>query len=222
MTVSVKARSISVAIKLPPAAAAADGKPQEEAKWLFEPLYMEVRSDAPEVTCTPYKVELRVTKAEPAQWPSLELRAGAAAVGSGSAAAAAAAVVAAPVDVQPKTSHELQYPNSKGKDWGKFRLDDEEDKKAGDAALNSMFQKIYAGASDEVRQAMNKSFVESGGTTLSTNVKDVMSRYVHPTAPHGMQVQHNTSEDARRTALAEEEERRNPKKDRFGRGGDDY
>lgn len=57
----------------------------------------------------------------------------------------------------------MDYPSSsvKQKDWDKLvgDLSKEEDELEGDQALNALFQKIYHEGSDEVKKAMNKSFV---------------------------------------------------------------
>ena len=63
----------------------------------------------------------------------------------------------------------------------------------GDAALNKVFQDIYFKGSDEQKRAMMKSFVESGGTVLSTNWNDVGARYVEGSPPKGMEM-HNWNE----------------------------
>jgi len=82
-------------------------------------------------------------------------------------------------------------PYSSGKDWNRVAVDLEkeigEDKAEGEAALNEMFQKIYADSSDEVKKAMNKSFSESGGTVLSTNWSEIGKDKVEVKAPDGME-----------------------------------
>lgn len=60
----------------------------------------------------------------------------------------------------------VRYPSSsqKARDWNKVVTDitkNDEDKPEGQAALNALFQKIYSEGSDEVRKAMNKSFVSN-------------------------------------------------------------
>ena len=59
----------------------------------------------------------------------------------------------------------LKYPSSShfNKDWDKLVADikkeEKNEKLEGEAALNQLFQQIYADGSDEVKRAMNKSFV---------------------------------------------------------------
>lgn len=59
----------------------------------------------------------------------------------------------------------MEYPSSchYTRNWDKLAKDVEEEekneKKEGDAALNELFQKIYADGSDETKRAMAKSFV---------------------------------------------------------------
>lgn len=66
------------------------------------------------------------------------------------------------------------YPTSaKNKvDWD--RLAQEADKEKEDSSdINSLFKQLYKDATDEQRQAMIKSYQESGGTALSTDWGDV-------------------------------------------------
>ena len=55
----------------------------------------------------------------------------------------------------------------------------------GDAAVNKFFQEIYSGADPDTQRAMHKSFVESGGTTLSTNWDEVGKGPVEVKPPQG-------------------------------------
>ncbi|XP_042353811.1 protein SGT1 homolog isoform X3 [Plectropomus leopardus] len=86
-----------------------------------------------------------------------------------------------------------QYPSSSHftHKWDKMVVDISEEEKneklEGDAALNKLFQQIYSDGSDEVKRAMNKSFMESGGTVLSTNWVDVGKRRVEMNPPEDVE-----------------------------------
>ncbi|XP_041698846.2 protein SGT1 homolog isoform X1 [Coregonus clupeaformis] len=114
------------------------------------------------------KVEVKMQKTEGIRWEKLE--------GEGQ---------------EPIIKHFIpnQYPSSSAssRNWDKVVGDiSEEEKKEkleGDAALNKLFQQIYCDGTDEVKRAMNKSFMESGGTVLSTNWTDVGKRTVEMSPP---------------------------------------
>uniref|UniRef100_A0A7N8WZ29 SGT1 homolog, MIS12 kinetochore complex assembly cochaperone n=1 Tax=Mastacembelus armatus TaxID=205130 RepID=A0A7N8WZ29_9TELE len=114
------------------------------------------------------KVEIKMKKTDTTRWEKLE--------GEGQ-------------DSNIKHFNPNQYPTSSHYTckWDKMVVDISEEEKneklEGDAALNKLFQQIYSDGSDEVKRAMNKSFMESGGTVLSTNWKDVGKRTVEMSPP---------------------------------------
>uniref|UniRef100_A0A7N0U4Z5 SGT1 n=1 Tax=Kalanchoe fedtschenkoi TaxID=63787 RepID=A0A7N0U4Z5_KALFE len=103
------------------------------------------------------KIEIRLAKAEPIHWTSLEY------------------------NKETGVTHKINvstvgkgptYPSSKPKrvDWDKLEAqvkeEEKEEKLDGDAGLNKFFADIYRGADEDMRRAMQKSFFESNGTVF--------------------------------------------------------
>ncbi|XP_021892091.1 protein SGT1 homolog [Carica papaya] len=127
------------------------------------------------------KIEVRLAKAERIHWNSLEF--------------SQENAVVQRVNVSSVTAAQRPtYPSSKPKrvDWDKLeaqvKKEEKEEKLDGDAALNKFFQDIYRDADEDARRAMSKSFVESNGTVLSTNWKEVGSKKVEGSPPEGMEM----------------------------------
>ncbi|XP_071732626.1 protein SGT1 homolog B-like [Rutidosis leptorrhynchoides] len=125
------------------------------------------------------KIEIRLAKVEPIHWTSLEY--------------SKDNMVVRTSNVSSVSNQRPTYPSSKPtKDWDKLealvKKEEKDEKLDGDAALNKFFRDIYSDADEDTRRAMRKSFVESNGTVLSTNWKEVGSKEVEGTAPDGMEL----------------------------------
>ncbi|KAM9049528.1 protein SGT1 homolog [Megaptera novaeangliae] len=121
------------------------------------------------------KIEIKMKKPEAVRWEKLE--------GQGDV----------PNPRRFITDVKMMYPSSSHytRNWdklvGEIKEEEKNEKLEGDAALNKLFQQIYSDGSDEVKRAMNKSFMESGGTVLSTNWSDVGKRKVEINPPDDME-----------------------------------
>lgn len=58
---------------------------------------------------------------------------------------------------------------------------------------NALFAKLFKNADPDARRAMQKSMLESGGTTLSDNWKDVGSRDMGKPEPVGAKVERKSA-----------------------------
>lgn len=125
------------------------------------------------------KIEVRLAKAEPgATWTSLEFT-----------SKPTKLIVAG----SSGSGHKPSYPSSSSrgrKDWDKIeaevKKEEKEEKLDGDAASNRFFRGIFGQADEDARRAMTKSFVESNGTVLSMNWKEVGTKTIEPSAPEGL------------------------------------
>ncbi|KAJ5381546.1 uncharacterized protein N7496_003974 [Penicillium cataractarum] len=163
----------------------------------LDPLYAPIDPSTSKVSVMGTKIELVLQKRTAGQkWKSLE--------GSASNTTKIADRPAAP---QAPVSSGPSYPTSSrhgAKDWdklastltakkskgtkGKAEKDETGDvsdaesvnSEYGGDAVDGFFKKLYAGADPDTRRAMMKSYVESQGTSLSTNWSEVGSKKMEP------------------------------------------
>jgi suppressor of G2 allele of SKP1 len=131
------------------------------------------------------KIEVRIAKRDAMSWCKLERTAN-------DVNAITQSVTQHSITQQAvSTGGPPQYPSSSrhARDWNKVerdvKADEASEKPEGEAALNDMFQRIYADASDDTKRAMVKSMVESNGTVLSTNWNKIGQKEVKTKAPSG-------------------------------------
>lgn len=129
------------------------------------------------------KIELKLKKAiENVNWMGVEK--------GGEAKLLATATPITTGSVQPPS-----YPTSSKnkKNWDSINKEitkqESQDKPEGDSALNALFKQIYERADENTRRAMIKSYQTSGGTVLSTNWDEVVTKDYEgkdrPDAPEG-------------------------------------
>ncbi|KAG5413758.1 hypothetical protein IGI04_001325 [Brassica rapa subsp. trilocularis] len=152
---------------------------EEEAYHLQPRLFGKIVPEKCRYEVLSTKVEIRLAKAEIIAWASLEH-------------AKVPAVLPKP-NVLSEVSVRPAYPSSKKvKDWDKLEAEvkkqDNDEKLEGDAALDKSLREMYSNADEDMRRAMSKSFVESNGTVLSTNWKEVGAKTIKSTPPDGMEL----------------------------------
>ncbi len=75
------------------------------------------------------------------------------------------------------------YPSTSKKDWNKIASQYNDEIKEDNQSSMDFFKEVYADADDDTKRAMMKSYVESKGTALSTDWKQVGSQKVEVESP---------------------------------------
>lgn len=148
-----------------------NGNKYELSLLLAHPIF----GDQTTYKCYSTKVEIKAKKQEGIRWSSLEYDESA----SDCPAPAMFSV--------PEAAMIEHVPPINAKDWDSIVRETDNDREEGDSAMNALFQKIYAEGSDDVKRAMNKSFLESGGTVLSTNWEEIAGKTTPIKPPDGME-----------------------------------
>jgi len=177
LKVDLAARSLSLSIPL------ATGS---EVAFDLDPLARSIDVEKSSHEVKSMKIEFKLVKqAAGVRWNKLEGDE----EGSGASTATSAAAT-------QKTPH--SYPSSarQKKNWDAIAAevqkeesapqDDKDPNAGGDKALNELFQKLYADATDEQKRAMIKSYQESNGTSLSTSWDEVKKGKVETRPPDSM------------------------------------
>ena len=135
------------------------------------------------------KLSLKLTKASRGQkWAKLELP-----TGSLPATSTTTTTTPAPTTTAAPAKG-IAYPTSSRtgtKNWDAIEREivkeaETWEKPDGDAAANALFRDLFKNATPEVRRAMEKSYVESNGTALSTDWKEVSKGRVETKPPDSM------------------------------------
>lgn len=135
-------------------------------------------------TVTPYKIELGFAKKNGEKWGSWGQQLEASSAPAEVSAPAAPTVSSRAAYTAPAATSAKAAP----KNWEKVIEDEAPNADEPDSDVNSFFKKLYAGASPDAQRAMMKSFVESNGTSLSTDWASVSSGTVATQPPEGVDV----------------------------------
>lgn len=127
------------------------------------------------------------------KWPALESTATQPAAPT-STSTSTSILPAKPSPTTTAPSKGIAYPTSSrtgAKNWDAIEREiikeaETWEKPDGDAAANAMFRELFKNATPEARRAMEKSYVESNGTALSTNWDEVKRGRMETKPPDSM------------------------------------
>lgn len=129
------------------------------------------------------KVELNLVKAESVKWSGLVV------AKEQKEEDTAAPTSTVSLDEMRQALNEPKLPPVNGaKDWDKLAEDELEGEGGEGENPNAFFEKLYANADEDTRRAMMKSYIESNGTSLSTDWDQVKKAKVETVPPEGMEV----------------------------------
>ncbi|ATY59643.1 SGT1 and CS domain containing [Cordyceps militaris] len=158
-------------------------------------LWGEIDTTASKYTVTPNKVELSLVKKTPGKWAQLKSDGKPITQADAAVEEAATGVTKASKPVVAATADTTKaatpaYPTSSRtgpKNWDTLDVGDDgkDDEDGGD--VNIFFKKLFKNATPEQQRAMQKSFTESNGTSLSTDWSDVKDRTVETVPPSGVE-----------------------------------
>ncbi|KAM0786578.1 hypothetical protein ACM66B_002034 [Microbotryomycetes sp. NB124-2] len=153
----------------------------------LDPLSHEIDPKQSSVRVLQPKIELKLVKKDiGVKWNKIEGqdRGVPGQIASTSSTSAASASHAYPSSAKKRTNWDQLVRESAQEDEQQGKSKDPNG--GGDAALNELFQKLYADATDDQRRAMIKSYQESNGTSLSTNWDEVKKKTVETRPPDSM------------------------------------